>query len=327
MVFYFVSVSYTQVMQATPISEQLHGCQSDNDIRNLEAAMMHLTFQNTVDNKYYKLAGFGRGQMRGESCRFEKGGRPVSVADYWTNKGARIRFPELRPVTVKAGRDTIMMPAECCKLLPGQKPKTMNERHKGDMIRASAEPAPDRLEKITSLAADPNLYGADELKKFGFEVDSKPMEAEGVVLDTPLMLDGNETEIKVNNGEWKTKKFFKPHPKKLMWMTVYIRNDQNRVDKRDFEDTFCKAFVQTGQRVRSNQKLSRFISHFLAWHDNRKSSRAGGGQRLRPVPGDGRGLQEKRQRSGRTQLCATLRRDPGRLGQARLWVYQAHQRV
>jgi len=195
------------------------------------------------------LAGFGRGQMRGESCRFEKGGRAVSVADYWTNKGARIRFPELRPVTVKAGRDTIMMPAECCKLLPGQKPKTMNERHKGDMIRASAEPAPDRLKKITSLVADPNLYGADELKKFGFEVDSKPMEAEGVVLDTPLMLDGNETEIKVNNGEWKTKKFFKPHPKKLMWMTVYIRNDQNRVDKRDFEDTFCKAFVQTGQRL------------------------------------------------------------------------------
>ena len=46
------------------------------------AAMMHLTFQNTVDNKYYKLAGFARGQLRSEQCRFEKGGRPVSVADY-----------------------------------------------------------------------------------------------------------------------------------------------------------------------------------------------------------------------------------------------------
>ena len=241
-------------MAATPISEQLYNCQGDNDIRQLEAAMMHLTFQNTVDNKYYKLAGFARGQLRSEQCRFEKGGRPVSVADYWTNKGARIRSPELRPVKVKQGRDFIMIPAECCKLLPGQKPKTMNERHKGDMIRASAEPAPDRLNKIKSLVADKELYGADELKKFGFEVDAKPMEAEGVVLDTPLMLDGENAEIKVNNGEWKTKKFFKPHPKKLLWMTVYIRNEQNRVDRRDFEDTFCKAFVATGQRVRLKLK-------------------------------------------------------------------------
>ena len=73
----------------------------------------------------------------------------------------------------------------------------MSERHKGDMIRASAEPAPARLEKIKNLVADPEMYAADEFKKFGFEVDQKPMEATGTVLEAPTMLDGDNAEIKV----------------------------------------------------------------------------------------------------------------------------------
>ena len=134
----------------------------------------------------------------------------------------------------------------------------MTERHKGDMIRASAEPAPQRLEKIKTIVADKDMYGADELKKFGFEVDSKPMEAEGVVLETPTLLDGQNAEIRVNNGEWKTRKFYKPYPKKLNWMMVYIRNEANRVDKRDYAGAFKKSFISEGQKV-SFKKSFNFV--------------------------------------------------------------------
>ena len=74
----------------------------------------------------------------------------------------------------------------------------MSERHKGDLIRASAEPAPVRLEKIRNMVSDPNMYAADDFKTFGFEVNKEPMEATGTVLEAPTMFDGNNAEIKVS---------------------------------------------------------------------------------------------------------------------------------
>ena len=116
-------------MQSTPISEQLLNVQHDGEIRNLENAMMHLTFENTINGKFYKLAGFGRNQARSAECQFERQGRRVNVLDYWerqardTGRTIQFRHPNLRPVKVKQGKGFIEIPAEVCKLLPGQKPK------------------------------------------------------------------------------------------------------------------------------------------------------------------------------------------------------------
>ena len=74
----------------------------------------------------------------------------------------------------------------------------MTERHKSDMIRASAEPAPDRLRKITEIVSDTGLYQAPELQLFGIKIDTTPMRAEGVVLPPPVMSDGNDAQIKVS---------------------------------------------------------------------------------------------------------------------------------
>ena len=117
-------------MQSTPISEQLLNAQHDGEIRNLEAAMMHLTFENTINGKFYKLAGFGRDQARNSQCQFDaKDRRRMNVLDYWdrqardNGRSIQFRHGNLRPVKVKQGRNFIEIPAECCKLLPGQKPK------------------------------------------------------------------------------------------------------------------------------------------------------------------------------------------------------------
>ena len=61
---YFFLVSYTQVMQSAPISELMLNAQSDYEINQLSASMMHLTFQNMADNSHYKFHGFGRDQVR-----------------------------------------------------------------------------------------------------------------------------------------------------------------------------------------------------------------------------------------------------------------------
>ena len=57
-------------------------------------------------------------------------------------------------------------PAELCKLLPGQKPKEENDRHKADMIRASAEEAPKRLSEIERFINHEELFPSDTSVSF-----------------------------------------------------------------------------------------------------------------------------------------------------------------
>ena len=46
-------------MQAGKISDLLEK-EDGNGVGNLAAALKHLTFQNTIDGKFYKLDSFGR---------------------------------------------------------------------------------------------------------------------------------------------------------------------------------------------------------------------------------------------------------------------------
>ena len=46
-------------MKAGQISELLEK-EGPSGVGNLAAALKHLTFKNSIDNKYYKLEGFGK---------------------------------------------------------------------------------------------------------------------------------------------------------------------------------------------------------------------------------------------------------------------------
>jgi len=85
-----------------------------------------------------------------------------------------------------------------CVLLAGQKPKVEKDRHKAALIRASAEPAPTRLNKIERMVAHPEVFGDSELENtFKLKIENTPMEAEGTVLEPPTLLAGDEREVKV----------------------------------------------------------------------------------------------------------------------------------
>ena len=179
-----------------------------NNLNALVDSVKHLTFE-TPDGKYYKVDRFRQNQVTKkwvpvacESFKDRDSGRMISVVDYWNNQlkrdGRSLRNTRLPAVQAKIGRQHISFPAEICKLIPGQKPKTEREAHKAALIRASAKPAPERLQTIQSMVADKELYGDPNLdKEFGFKVDSTPMRAEATVLDTPTILDGDNREIKV----------------------------------------------------------------------------------------------------------------------------------
>ena len=172
-----------------------------NNVMALADSVKHLTFE-TPDGKFYKVDRFSRGPCDRETFKDRDSGRMINVVDFWNNQlkreGRSLRNTRLPAVQVKKGREHISFPAEVCKLVPGQKPKTERESHKAALIRASAKPAPERLQTIQSMVADKELYGDPNLdKEFGFKVDSTPMRAEATVLDTPVILDGDNREIKV----------------------------------------------------------------------------------------------------------------------------------
>ena len=69
--------------------------------------------------------------------------------------------------------------SEYCILLSGQKPKVEKDRHKAEMIRASAESAPERLKQICNMVENETLF-PQHVQDFGVKLDKKPMEAEGM---------------------------------------------------------------------------------------------------------------------------------------------------
>ena len=69
--------------------------------------------------------------------------------------------------------------SEYCILWSGQKPKVEKDRHKAEMIRASAEAAPERLKQICNMVENETLF-PQHVEDFGVKLDKKPMEAEGM---------------------------------------------------------------------------------------------------------------------------------------------------
>lgn len=246
-------ISFAMTMAGDTIDRLMEDYQ--NNEFALAESIKHLTFE--AGGKFYKVEGFARETCDQVTFRSQEG-RQVSMVDHWNNELRKdgkppLRHTRIKAVKVKKGKGFINFPPEVCKLLPGQKPKTEKEAHKAALIRASAKPAPERLETIKNIVSDPDLYGNPSLEKeFGFKVNSSPMQAEATVLQTPTILDGDNREIKVADGEWKTKKFFNAPEKELKWISVYIGDDNSRPERNgctrnDFEGKFLQQFARVGQ--------------------------------------------------------------------------------
>ena len=172
-----------------------------NNLKALANSIKHLTFQ-IPDGTYHKVQFFTENSVDRETFK-DKDGRRISVVDHWNNKlksrGRSLENSRL-PGVVRTGRGNITYPAEVCTLVPGQRPKIEKPAHQAALIRASAKPAPERLQAIQSMIADQELYDHRTLdKEFGFKIDRTPMRGEATVLDTPVIRDGDNREIKVSS--------------------------------------------------------------------------------------------------------------------------------
>ena len=135
------------------------------------------------------------------------------------------------------------------------------------MIRASAEEAPTRLAEIERFVNNEALFPRD-LKEFGLKLDRKPLEAEGPVLPTPEMIGGDDQEIKVRDGGWRSGKFFKATQLKL-WATILIedREARNQVRGSDFTN-FTQKFKHAGSRLGTENICFSKFNIFFFDHSN-----------------------------------------------------------
>ena len=184
------------VMNSVTI-DQLMEDYGPNNLKVLADSVKHLTFE-IPDGTYHKVQFFTKNPVDRETFE-DKDGRRISVADHWNNKLRRPLKNSRLPGVVRTGSGNITYPAEVCRLVPGQRPKTDKPAHQAALIRASAKPAPERLQTIQSMIADQELYDHRTLdKEFGFKIDCTPMRGEATVLDPPVIHDGNNREIKVS---------------------------------------------------------------------------------------------------------------------------------
>ena len=130
------------------------------------------------------------------------------------------------------------------------------------MIRAAAEPAPVRQTAIQAMVDSEEFFPADN-EQFGLQLNKKPLEAEGRVLDAPELVGGDEKRIDVKNGQWKSGSFFSARDLKL-WVMILVEDPTNRqpISLRDFEG-FGQKFADVGSKLGIKKMLSHKIYFFL----------------------------------------------------------------
>jgi len=244
-----IDISYSVVMRGGSLTDLMGETEGP---QRLEESIKHLTFE--CEGQFYKFDKFDRYDV-GSARIMDKDGREVNMVDYYRQMGKRLQDTRAPTVVSTAkskppgGRGRPMpkkFPPELCFLLPGQKPKVEKDVHKAHMIRASAEDAPTRLAEINRFVNMEELYPSD-VTEFGLKLDKKPMEAEGRVLDAPELLGGDDKEIKVQNGEFRSGKFAKPI-KLQLWGTILIEDRESRNPCRDSDfANFGRKFMQIGQ--------------------------------------------------------------------------------
>lgn len=276
-----IDVSYGIFMKSQSIWE-LMGEYGERNMRQLEEAIKHLTFE--CQGMCYKFDRFDqRGDCDNAQMTDPQSKAPINMVDYYDRAGVRLKHTRNVPAicstaATKGPRGKIpkKFPPELCMLLPGQKPKTENDSHKGNMIRAAAEPAPDRQNAIQAMV-DSEEFFPESNEKFGLRLDKKPLEAEGRVLDAPELVGGDEKHIDVKNGQWKSGSFFSARDLK-QWVMILVEDPTNRqpVTLRDYEG-FGQQFAKVGSKlgcdvkkplmVESVRGVDDFLNLMKKWKD------------------------------------------------------------
>ena len=123
------------------------------------------------------------------------------------------------------------------------------------MIRAAAEPAPVREAAIQAMVNSEEFF-PDDNENFGLTLNKEQQKAEGRVLDPPELVGGDEKQIDVKDGQWKSGSFFAAKDLK-QWVMILVEDPTSRqpITLRDFEG-FGQKFGAIGERLGMNQNYT-----------------------------------------------------------------------
>ena len=182
-----------------------------------------------VKRKPRKCAGLSRKSAREEV--FEHEGEEVSVANYFREKYKKqLEYPDLP--CVKIGQKGSLIPMELCRVTEGQKKQSkLTRQQTKEMIRHTAIPAPDYMQKIMQLIQKLRYESDPYSRDFGISIGKEMVTIQGRVLE-PLILiygprnrPGKETP---QDGSWKNTKPMLDAKKLREWALISYRHNDDR---------------------------------------------------------------------------------------------------
>ncbi|KJH50570.1 piwi domain protein [Dictyocaulus viviparus] len=119
-----------------------------------------------------------------------------SVAQYFAEKYAELRFPKLPCLHVGPPTRNIFFPLEVCEMDTPQKyNKKLSEKQTSSIIRAAAVDASQREERIAQLCQQAGFDRDPFLKEFGLSVSSRMFETMARVIQPPQIMFGDNSKM------------------------------------------------------------------------------------------------------------------------------------
>ncbi|CAK1540645.1 unnamed protein product [Leptosia nina] len=193
--------------------------------------------------------------------------RTISVEQYFTSKGYRLRYPNLNCVWVGPRDKEIYYPMELLHVAYGQAlNRQLNERQLSKMVREAATPPSDRKRKIEEVIRDMKYSSNEYFKEFGLEITNRFYEVDAKVLNAPILNVGEGT-VRPRAGAWMAKRLLQASALQS-WGFLVVETDPNRLRCEDIIQKIQAVGRQMGMAVQSpamtnfNVKATELLSIF-----------------------------------------------------------------
>jgi eukaryotic translation initiation factor 2C len=201
----------------------------ENKRRKFAKEIKAIKIETTHMKRKQKATGLSFKSAKDET--FDCEGRKVSVLNYFKEKyNVDLKYPDLP--CIKIGQKGSLIPLELCRVVDGQKKQgRLTGAQTQQMIRHTAIPAPDRMQKIMELIRKLHYESDPYVRDFGISIGSEMVTIKGRVLEPPAMMYGPKNrpgrEIP-RDGAWKiTKKMLEPVELKE-WAVISYMHDPPR---------------------------------------------------------------------------------------------------
>lgn len=139
-------------------------------------------------------------------------GRPTTVAAYFKKKYGPLRYPNLPCIQCGTKEKPKYFPVEVCEIPENFHCKTkLSGQETSQMIKMTAIPPAERFQKIDRDVRALTANKSSVASSFGINIDVKPLELEGRVLDPPQIVF-QRNMIWPKDGQWdlRSSRFLRP---------------------------------------------------------------------------------------------------------------------